>query len=199
MRICFLPLVLVVGCVSPRETLDSGLTRQIRAGQTRAEVAQLLGKPNWTAHNANRKSVDVYVYYELVFSTHSASDAARDLKARTFSVRYDPEERAEETMTYESLSPAAVSRISTIAGRAVTADDLKKIQIGATTRAELEATLGPPIVAHLNPVGAFEMHWFQVLAGATVTHPSDSKELVVVVDDKGIVCRADFADTAERR
>jgi hypothetical protein len=192
-------LIILAGCVSPRESLQPSLTQQIHPGQTRAAVIQLLGNSNWSQTGANGKTVDVYVYDELVYATRTAAESARDLKMRTFSVRYDPAGTVEETLVYESLTPATVYNNRSFAGVTVKPLDLQRIHIGTTTRHELEAMFGLPVSEYLHPQGGRELSWFQIETGMNVTHRQDARGLYVAVDRDGIVRIANYNDTAERR
>ena len=191
--------ILAVGCVSPRESLKTTIIQQVHPGQTRAEVTKILGRPNWSQTSSNGKSGDVYVYDEVVFATRTASESARDLKVRTFSARYDSAGVVEETLLYECLTPAIVLSTTAFAGIAVKPQDLQRIRVGTTTQPELETMFKPPIVKCLHPMGGWELYWFQIDVGASVTHRQDVKGLDIVVDRDGIVRVANFNDTAERR
>ena len=198
MRSHILLVLLAASCVSPKECLHPSLTQQVKPGQTRADVIKLLGTSNWSQTGANGKTVDCYTYDELVYATRTASEAARDLKFRTFSVRYDPANLVEETLTYESTTPAIVYNTRAFAGIAVKPQDLQKIHVGTTTRQDLVAMFGQPVSESLHPHGR-ELYWFEIQVGTSVTHRQDLKGLDIVIDGDGIVRVANFDDTHERR
>jgi len=187
------------GCTSLRETLDSSLLEKLHTGQNRAEVLDVLGPPNSSAGGANGKTVDHYIHDELVFSASSAASAARDLKIRSVSVRYNASGKVERTLTYDSRTPAAAYRTAAYAGRQVNPLDISKIKIGTTTRRELEQMFQSPVIAILHPVGEVELHWIQIEVGTTFTHLQDVKGLHVIVDDQSIVRWSNYTDTSERR
>jgi outer membrane protein assembly factor BamE (lipoprotein component of BamABCDE complex) len=193
------PIILTSGCASPAETLDKSFVQQIQSGQDRATVRKLLGQPNWSRNGANGETADTYIYDEVVNSATSAAPSARDLKARTFSIRYDATGQVSETLLYESRTPVLAYHSSAYAGPTVTAEVASKIQAGVTTREELERTFQKPLVVNLHPRRWLELHWYQIEIGATVTHLGDEQGLHILVDDQGVVRDVAFYDTTDRQ
>ena len=193
------PIILVTGCATPAETLDKSAVQQVQTGQDRTVVRKLLGEPNRSRNGANGETADIYVYDEVVNSASSASSAARDLKIRTFSVRYDSVGQVEDTLLYESRTPALVFRLTAFAGPSITSVDSAKIRTGVTTRDELERMFQKPQIVNLHPVRGLELHWYHVEVGTSAVHFEDESGLHVLVDDKGIVRTVELSNTADRQ
>lgn len=193
------PIILTGGCATPAETLDKSFVQQIQTGQDRSAVRKLLGQPNSSSGGANGEAVEIYLYDEVVNSASSASSAARDLKVRTFSVRYNSAGQVEDSLLYESRTPVLLYHSSAYAGPTVTAEAASRIQTGVTTREELERTFQKPLVVNLHPRRWLELHWYQIEVGATVTHFGDEQGLHILVDDQGVVRNVVFNNTADRQ
>ena len=192
-------LALVTGCETAGVRLEPSFVSQIHAGQTRAEVSKLLGSPNSSKHVSNDKTIDVYWYDEVVFSTSSASSSARDLSVRTFSIRYDPSGQVEKTFLYQSLTPVLIYHSSALRGTGVTADDASKIRVGVTTREELEHRFGKPLLATLSAGDGVQLDWYRIELGASVVRFETDRGLHALVDNQGIVRAVSFSDTTDRR
>lgn len=189
----------VAGCATPIDQLDQSVMKQVQPGQSRSAVQRVLGKPTSNNRSANGRLVENYRYTATIYSESSASDAARDLKIRTVSIRYSPAEVVEETSYYESRTPAWFLMHTAYAGPKLPPEKISQIKIGTTTRAELEEWFGKPMLVELNAGGGLILRWFQVELGRSFINPDSTQGLHVLIDSNGVVRTFNQTDRGQER
>lgn len=193
-------LVLIVACLAlsacrAPDPLAPALEGAVRPGQLRSDVRSLLGPPTTIDQSPAGNIVDVFETMETIFGTYGVPDREEALEIRQFSVRYDGDERVQETLFHRGVLEGWTLLYSRSVGPEITSDMLAAVRVGVTTRDDLTRQLGSPSLARLHPDGGLRLEWiYDYVEAAAVTPGRIYRSLDVTVDAYGRVTEAQSVD-----
>ena len=199
MRIAWLLLGLaaawLTGCRTP-DPLGPAMRGEIHPGMSLPEVRQSLGNPTYHEQARSGRSVEVYEALQTIFGSYGIRDREEALEIRQFSVRYNPENRVEQTLYHRGVLEGWTMLYSRSLGPEIDPAKLAQVRVGATTRTELERWFGPASIARLEPDGGVRCEWIYdyVEVGTAVMPARTFRAVEVLLDDIGVVTASRATD-----
>lgn len=177
------------------DPLAPALEGAVRPGLPRTEVRSLLGPPTTIEQSPAGAVVEVFETMETIFGSYGVPDREEALEIRQFSVRYDQDERVQETLFHRGVLEGWTLLYSRSVGPEITSEMLAAVRVGVTTREELTRQLGTPSLARLHPDGGQRLEWiYDYVEAAAVTPGRIYRSLEVTVDAAGRVTSAQSVD-----
>jgi outer membrane protein assembly factor BamE (lipoprotein component of BamABCDE complex) len=193
-------LLLLISCLAfsacrAPDPLAPALEGAVRPGQSRSEVRSFLGPPTTIDQSPSGTIVEVFETMETIFGTYGVPDREEALEIRQFSVRYDGDERVQETLFHRGVLEGWTLLYSRSVGPEITSEMLAGVRVGVSTRDELTRQLGSPSLARLHPDGGLRLEWiYDYVEAAAVTPGRIYRSLEVTVDASGRVTEAQSVD-----
>jgi len=163
-------VVTSLGCVSAGSRLERHVVDRIQEGVTRrAEVEKILGAPRSTLQGSDRKVLVDYAFgrYHPGSQPEAIGPTSRVIGSvweRSVSILYDTEGVVLKKTHFETERRIRADEDRVWTGQNISDDDLKFIEPGVTTFAEITKRFGRPSAKGLNLQGRFVYDWQYAVA-----------------------------------
>lgn len=188
-----LVIVALLGCVSAGSRLERHVVDRIKEGATqRAEVEKLLGAPRSTLQGSDRKVLVDYAFgrYHPGSQPEAIGPTSRIIGSvweRSVSILYDTEGVVLKKTYFETERRIRADEDRVWTGQNISDDDLKSIEPGVTTFAEITKRFGRPSGKGLNLGGKFVYDWRYAVAKEPSGLNIKGRTIQIAFEDDGKV------------
>jgi outer membrane protein assembly factor BamE (lipoprotein component of BamABCDE complex) len=152
--------VLMSGCETPAQQLDPQAADFIQPGvTTRADIVKAYGEPNQTINSGNGRTLLIWQLVYWAAPIRHSFAPSEDSTARALSVLVDGNNRVIKKLTSDHVFRTFIGNGNVVIGLDAEPEILDHIKPHQTTRAQVIAMLGQPVIETLNTGGDTVLDW----------------------------------------
>jgi len=151
---------LLAGCETPAQQLDPQAANFIQPGvTTRADIEKAYGQPNQVIQAGNGRTLLIWQLVYWAAPVRHSFEPTEDSTARALSVLVGDNNRIIKKLTSDHVFRTFIGAGTVVVGQEPQPEVFERIKVHQSTRAQVVAMLGEPVMETLNTGGDTVLDW----------------------------------------